>query len=360
MPPPSDAYMHSPCVIIGGGIAGLAAAIRLTELGIEPLIIEAGSYPSHKVCGEFFSPQALPFLQQWGIEPVLVPHLHLHTPTQTLSWTLPEPAGSVSHFTSNPLLVKKAQQNGAVVYTETRVQNLDTTATGHRITLSNGQTITASQLIIAVGRLPQLEQMSPPKLLYTGLKAHFTGIQQENCLELFTFKGGYLGMAPIEADKCNIACLMTERHTKMPLDVENLLERIFRAHPILQERMSRGSLAMPAWMKVRAPSFGIKRVPAWPNTYFIGDAAATIPPATGNGLTMALIGGILAADYLVHNDAIGFRREWQRLCRRPIFFGKMLHQMFLHPYLSNPCIQLAKHFPLFIDHIFNCTRLNLA
>jgi flavin-dependent dehydrogenase len=47
--------MNADYVILGGGVAGLCAARRLIELGIQPLVIEAGSYPSHKVCGEFIS-----------------------------------------------------------------------------------------------------------------------------------------------------------------------------------------------------------------------------------------------------------------------------------------------------------------
>ncbi len=34
-------------VIVGGGVAGLSALNRLSDLGIEAILIEAGTYPSH-------------------------------------------------------------------------------------------------------------------------------------------------------------------------------------------------------------------------------------------------------------------------------------------------------------------------
>src|SRR5690242_5741478 len=95
--------------IIGGGVAGLCAAIRLTELGYSPLVIEAGTYPSHKVCGEFFSPECLSILQRWHINPIPLYRLHWHTLTQSLDFCFTPAAGSLSHLEFDPSLVHYAR-----------------------------------------------------------------------------------------------------------------------------------------------------------------------------------------------------------------------------------------------------------
>jgi flavin-dependent dehydrogenase len=49
-------------IIIGGGLAGLTAALHLTKKGLNVTLIEKYSYPRHKVCGEYLSKEILPYL----------------------------------------------------------------------------------------------------------------------------------------------------------------------------------------------------------------------------------------------------------------------------------------------------------
>ncbi len=54
-------------VIIGGGLAGLTAAIHLAKHNFEVSVIEKNTYPHHKVCGEYISAEILPYLNSLGI-----------------------------------------------------------------------------------------------------------------------------------------------------------------------------------------------------------------------------------------------------------------------------------------------------
>ncbi len=56
-------------VIIGGGLAGLVAAIQLARHGVSCLVIEKNQYPAHKVCGEYVSNEAIPFLNSVNLLP---------------------------------------------------------------------------------------------------------------------------------------------------------------------------------------------------------------------------------------------------------------------------------------------------
>src|SRR5215813_7045294 len=53
--------------IIGGGVAGCAAAIQLARYGHKVVLCEAQSYPHHKVCGEFLSPECAALLTDLGL-----------------------------------------------------------------------------------------------------------------------------------------------------------------------------------------------------------------------------------------------------------------------------------------------------
>ena len=56
-------------IIIGGGLAGLTAAIGLRNCGVSVLLIEKHDFPRHKVCGEYVSNEVLPILEAFGLDP---------------------------------------------------------------------------------------------------------------------------------------------------------------------------------------------------------------------------------------------------------------------------------------------------
>ena len=59
---PENLSSHWDLIIIGGGLAGLSSAILSSRQGLKVLVIEKGSYPRHKVCGEFISMESYCFL----------------------------------------------------------------------------------------------------------------------------------------------------------------------------------------------------------------------------------------------------------------------------------------------------------
>src|SRR5665213_303435 len=55
-------------LIVGGGLAGSAAAITLARAGRSVVLVERESVPQHKVCGEFLSQEAMTYLGSLGID----------------------------------------------------------------------------------------------------------------------------------------------------------------------------------------------------------------------------------------------------------------------------------------------------
>lgn len=344
--------------ILGGGAAGLAAALRLIELGASPCLIEGGSYPSHKVCGEFFSPSSLQILQRWNISPLTIPEAHLHSVNQSLKFTFPTPAGSLSHLTFDPQLAERIEQTGGRVLTQTKVERLDPAPSDrqpHRLVLSTGDTIQAKHLLIATGRLPHATS-TLPNIRYIGFKAHFEGIAPDPILSMFTFPGAYLGVVPIENGKCNIACLACCEAVNHSNDPQDYIEELIHSHPLLQRLISGGHNLFDKWMVVQVPEFGVRSTPDWPRTYFIGDAAGTIPPASGNGLTLALTSGYLAAEYALRDDPVGFKKMWKQRCSSQIFFARALHRVMMNPLAIGSGFWLANLFPCLTRQAYRLTR----
>lgn len=353
--------MKTKFAIIGGGVAGLCAAIRLAELGEEPLVIEGGSYPAHKICGEFLSPECLSFLQNWNIHPISIHQAIVRTPQKDLIFPFFSPAGSLSHIQLDPALVHHATTKRVKIKTNTQVTSFlpkKHTNDTYLIHLSNHETVETSNVIIAAGRFQNFltSNRCPPPMNYVGFKAHFENIPLEaESLEMFSFPGAYLGISPIENHKFNVACLARLKKTE-GLDPQLFIQSLMDQHPRLHSLLSEGKNLFDYWMTASLPSFGVKQTPHWPDAYFIGDAAVTIPPASGNGLSMAIFGGRLAAEYSVKREAQAFKTMWMERCRLQVFWAKILHQLMFHPSYSNPLLSLSAYFPYIANKIFEFTR----
>ncbi len=345
-------------VILGGGIAGLCAAKRLLELGIQPLVIEAGGYPSHKVCGEFLSPSSLSILKKWDIHPVPVNQVHVHTHTCALQFPFSPPAGSLSHLTLDSQLADQIAQQGAILLTYTKVQDLFPSSSpgdNHTLLLSTGEKIIAKHLLIATGRLSHSSAQAP-HFRYIGFKAHFSELNLDSTLYLFSFKGAYLGLSPVENGRSNLACLAKIERVQQAPSSQDFIQSLIASHPVLNQLLSSGHNVFENWMEAYVPEFGMRSPPQWPQTYWIGDAASTIPPACGNGLSLAIASGYLAAEFAAKNNPAGFKLAWQRRCASQIRLGKGLHHCFLNPSLGSAAIRCAHYFPLLTQWVFDMTR----
>ena len=54
-------------LVVGGGPAGLASAITLAAAGVAVVVVEKGSWPLDKVCGEGIPPIGVDFLQRFDV-----------------------------------------------------------------------------------------------------------------------------------------------------------------------------------------------------------------------------------------------------------------------------------------------------
>src|SRR5215471_10886383 len=59
--------MSFDAIIIGGGPAGCAAAITMSQRGARVLVLEEKRMPRGKLCGEFVTPECFPTLERLGV-----------------------------------------------------------------------------------------------------------------------------------------------------------------------------------------------------------------------------------------------------------------------------------------------------
>lgn len=267
------AHARVPCLkreitIAGGGLAGLSLAIALRRRDVPVTVLEAGSYPRHRVCGEFISGVTDETLGTLGISEIFKDSLRHHT----LSWhdqgtrffqgELPDPALGISRFELDERLRALLEELGGVLKTGTRV----------RAEPNEG-------FVWAAGR-------RPTKGRWLGLKAHLRGLPMSADLEMHSGTNGYAGLAGVEDGWINV-CGLFRIDRSIEAKGPDLLPAYIEAggNHILAELL-RGAIWREGSFSAVA-GFELGRQPELPGLVCLGDAESMIPPFTGNGMSMA-------------------------------------------------------------------------
>jgi 2-polyprenyl-6-methoxyphenol hydroxylase-like FAD-dependent oxidoreductase len=310
-----------PIEIIGGGLAGLSLGLALRRADIDVTLYEAGTYPRHRVCGEFITGLSAATRARLGLNPFLadaalnreVAWFFRETPVRIQR--LPSIAPSISRHALDARLAQAFVDEGGSLHTGTRMQ-AGTDAPGR---------------VFATGR-----RRSRSGLL--GLKIHALNLRLARDLELHLGNDAYVGLSRIEAGRVNICGLFKRRElcAKGP----DLLVGYLQAAGLnsLAVRIDRSETDASSFCAVAAVDFD-QRFPASTDVR-LGDAGAMIPPFTGHGMAMAFQSAESALDPLTRyargeEEWPSTRADIQRALRRRFRFrlasAGMLHSFLLQP-----------------------------
>lgn len=259
---------HRPIEIIGGGLAGLSLGLALRRADVPVTLIESGSYPRHRVCGEFITGLRSATIARLGLAPFLsdaIRHREVawfQNETLIRIQALPVPALGLSRHALDARLAAAFTASGGELRTGTRAT--DCAPQPGRVQ--------------ATGRV---RGDSP----WIGLKLHVRGLALTRGLELHLGDDAYLGLAAIETGEVNVCGLFRRRPLAAP--GPTLLAAYLAAAglPTLAARLAMAQPDPASFCAVAALSFAAPVV--IPGTIRLGDAHALIPPFTGNGMALA-------------------------------------------------------------------------
>jgi flavin-dependent dehydrogenase len=268
-----------PIEIVGGGLSGLALGLALRRGGIPVTVFESGDYPRHRVCGEFISGLDERTAGSLGIDPFLAgacPHnvVTYHLRDKALRpFSLPSAALGISRHTLDARLAKAFSAEGGNLRTNTRADELES---------HPGR-------VIAAGR----RRKGP---FWVGLKVHVRNLPLATDFEVHLGERCYLGLSRLETDAINVCGLFApQEHAEHGFDLLlAYLRTAGLAH--LADRLQRALPDHDSFCATAA-TLGDRGI-ADSEQIRIGDACASIPPFTGNGLAMALQSAELAVEPL--------------------------------------------------------------
>jgi flavin-dependent dehydrogenase len=292
--------------VIGGGPAGTCAAITAARAGARVLLVERGRLPRQRVCGEFVSAESLVLLAGLlaNSAPALlsdalrIPQARLFFDGHSVRAPIDPPAASIARFDLDFTLWQAAQQAGVSTRVETTIESV--TGSGPFTLRTEAEELHARAVINASGRWSNLRAVGPDALpdqreKWLGLKAHFSETSPHPSVDLYFFEGGYCGVQPVELagsreDRVN-ACAMVRS------DIARSLPEVFARHADLSVRARKWQ---PLMEPVRtSPLIFREPEPVENGVLMVGDAAAFVDPFIGDGISLALRSGALAAQCLV-------------------------------------------------------------
>ncbi len=362
-------------VIIGGGLAGLSAAIDLKKRGVAVAIIEKGSYPRHKVCGEYVSNEVLPYLESLGFNPYdfgaqKIVSLAVSGHTGQIVHTKLRMGGfSLSRYTFDKALADLTVEHGVPFLNDTVIDTefIDDQFT---VTTKNGQQISAKLVIGAQGKRSIIDKKLKREFIqkpapFLAVKAHYTGDIPDNVVALHNFSGGYCGLSKVENGQINACYIVAYDSFKKFKNIATFQQEVMVKNPHLRAFFENSDLIFEKELSIGQISF-LPKQPVVGHILMCGDSAGMIHPLCGNGMSMAIQSAQMASSIIAEQlNAPNFQRNiveehyrllWNRSFKSRIRAGRVLARLFRFEVLSKYLLNSIGLTPWLLPRIIDKTH----
>lgn len=304
-----DLIMHTnvDLIVIGGGSAGMAAAISGALAGLTVVVFDASGVDFDKPCGEGLMPPAIDALDKLGVKiPESKPfkgvrYILASGKTLSAEFTQGKVALGVRRRVLRHAMWQRALEVGVKIV-ERRVTRVNETSAYVIVEEYQGR-----WLCLATGSkspiLKQLRLNDPRRRserpLRVGARRHARIRPWSDHVEVYWNNDCELYVTPVSEAQVNIAIL-----SRTPRSFDASL----KLFPAVNERLAQAvwddTVGAVAPLEHRASSVQRGRV------FVAGDAAGFLDAMTGEGNTLAIRSGLAVTESIVRNNGSGYRWLW--------------------------------------------------
>jgi len=328
--------------VIGGGPAGLAAAIAARQRGLRVVVADGARPPIDKACGEGLMPDGLAALERLGLQLPTGEVFSFHGIRFRSSNSSAEalfPGGGVGLAARRTVLhrvmTERASQVGADVIWGTVVTGI--TSEGVRV----GKDLVRARWIVGadgsnsrVRRWAGLGAHYRPRLRYA-FRQHYRLAPWTDYMEVHwgaRCQGYTTGVS--ENEVC-VALVSQDPNVRLEDGLKQL--------PHLRERL-RG--AEPTSVERGAITGNRRLQRVWRgNVALIGDAAGTVDAITGEGMGLAFSQAVALAKCFESGNLALYQKEHRRLARRPLSMARLMLTLDGRPRLQERTLQAFRKRP---------------
>jgi flavin-dependent dehydrogenase len=362
-------------VIIGGGLAGLTAAIHLSKIGLKVTLIEKNEYPKHKVCGEYISNEILPYFK-WlslnisDLNPTQIISLNFSTTDgKTIQCDLPLGGFGISRYALDQFLYKKAVDSGCKIIQD-NVEDIVYANDSFTISTCNNTVIESDIVIGAFGKRSNIDQKMQRSFIrkkshWLAVKAHYSGEYPNDLVGLHNFEGGYCGVSKVENNILNVCYLADYDTFKKFKNIEEYQNQVLSKNPNLKLIFKNSKLLFDKPLTISQISFDEKKT-VENHILMIGDTAGLIHPLCGNGMAMAIHSAKILSELIekMYQGDIKSRKElekkyndeWNFNFKNRLKFGRFLSFLLRKQKVSSVLMKILIKFPSLMPIIIKRTH----
>jgi flavin-dependent dehydrogenase len=309
--------------VVGGGPAGLAAAIALRARGFGVTVADPGIPPIDKTCGEGLMPDGLVALARLGV--TLNPQhsfpfrgIRFLGGGSSVDASFPSGAGcGIRRKYLHQALIDRAEQAGAILLWGTRVTGL--TDTGVMV---DGGVAPCRWVVGADGENSRVRQWAGlddarGASLRFGFRRHYRIAPWTDCVEIHWGAGCQIYVTPIGHEEICVVVLSRDSHLRLDQVLPRFPDLFSRLRNVPINAAERG--AVSATRQLARVYRG--------RVALVGDASGSVDAITGEGLRLGFEQSLALAAALADGNLKAYAVAHRRVARRPAFMAALMLSM---------------------------------
>ena len=303
--------------VVGGGPAGLAAAIAARGKGLQVVVADWSRPPIEKPCGEGLMPDSLEALRHLGVtigseQSFPFRGIRFLTRATSVSASFPSGCGLGMRRTElHQLLADRAAEAGVHFLWGARVSGISSEGV-----VVNGGLLRSRWIVGADGQNSHVRRWADLDAFHSyrrrfGFRRHYLVTPWSDCVEIYWGSGFQFYITPVSPREVCMVLISRHRHLRIDRaldDFPELRERLNGARPANAER---GAVTVSCRFKHVVRD----------RVALIGDASGSVDAVTGEGICLAFQQAVKLADALTAGDLSLYATGHRCLMRRPFFMA---------------------------------------
>jgi 2-polyprenyl-6-methoxyphenol hydroxylase-like FAD-dependent oxidoreductase len=342
--------MHSDVLVVGGGPAGLSAAIAARLKGLRVTLVDSRKPPIDKACGEGLLPEGVAALRALGVDP------EAGASFRFAGIRFSDSASSISaHFGGGAsafgvrrtvlhrLLLERAKAVGVSLRWGAHFTTQDARQAeidGHRVAFR--WLVAADGLNSAIRQRSGLDSRWRSRGRFA-FRRHYTVEPWTDLVEVHWGERCQMIATPTGPHEICLA-LFTDNHHLRIEDVltqfPDLARRVAHAKPSSTESGARTTLASARFV-VRG------------NVALVGDAARSIDGIAGQGLNLAFQAATHLGNALAREDLSAYSSAHREITRTPVHITRLMLLMARYPWIRRKALRMFAAKPNFFSKMMS-------